>query len=238
MPPLVTDIPRFDERDLLIVQHVARHRLTTHEVLLRLFFPASQPNSVVKVTSRLCRTQVLQKFPLVHPQVYFTLTAKACRQIGGAPSRSQPLGPQALPSELAALHYCTCGARYHQRLTLHEVIEHFPWFPAASRHEIYSIDRYPENQKVMEWIRADLGGPSHHIVRKTHRRLHRLLESPLFVQALAHGWFRIVFLTATQQKVQAIRDALQQHDWPDATLLHLAVIPQLLPLTARYRHGS
>ena len=94
MPTLVTDIPRFDERDLLIVQHVARHHLTTNEALRRLFFPASQPNSVVKVTSRLCRQQMLQKFPLIHPQVYFTLTAKACRQIGRAPSRSQPLGPQ------------------------------------------------------------------------------------------------------------------------------------------------
>lgn len=184
MPPIATDIPRLDERDLQILQHVARHRLTTHEVLHRLFAPASQPNSIVKVTSRLCRTQMLQKFPLVHPQVYFKLTGKACRQIGGTPSRSQPLGPQALPSELAALLYCTYGPRYHQRLTHHEVREYFPWFPAASRHEIYSVDRYPENQQVMEWIRTDLGGPSHHIVRKTHRRLHRLLEYQSFVQVL------------------------------------------------------
>ncbi len=234
MPPLATDIPRLDERDLRILQHVARHHLTINRVLHRLFFPDSQPNSIVKVTSRLCRTQMLQRFPLVHPQVYFTLTAKACRQLGGTPSRSQPLGPQALPSELAALLYCTCGPSYHQRLTNHEVREQFPWFPAASRHEIYSVVA----DQAMEWIRTDLGGPGHHIVRKTYRRLLRLLESPLFVQAVKHGLFRIVFLTATPQKAQVIRDALQQHEWPDAILLHLAVIPQLLPLIPRYRHGS
>ena len=238
MPPLLTDILRLEERDLLIQRHVNRHRLTTHEVLRRLFFPASQPNSVVKVTSRLCSTQVLQKFPLVYPQVYFTLTAKACRQIGGAPSRSQPLGPQALPSELAALLYCTCGPRYHQRLTNQELHEQFPWFPAASNHDIYCLDRTESALPVLEWIRTDLGGPSHHVVRKTHRRLERWMESPAFSVALRQGHIRLVFLTATSEKLQSIQDAIKRHDWPGGVSIHLASIPQLLPLTARYHHGS
>ena len=238
MPPFANDIPKLDERDLLILQHVARHRLTTHEVLRRLFFPGSQPNAIVKVTSRLCRQQMLQKFPLIHPQVYFTLTAKACRQIGRAPSRSQPLGPQALPSELAALLYCTCGPRYHQRLTNHELREQFPWFPAASNHDIYCVDRTDSALPVLEWIRTDLGGPSHHVVRKTLRRLERWMESPGFSVALQQNHIRVVFLTATSEKMQSIQEALKRHDWPAGMSIHLASIPQLLPLTTRYHHGT
>ena len=238
MPPFANDIPKLDERDLLILQHVARHRLTTHEVLRRLFFPGSQPNAIVKVTSRLCRTQMLQKFPLVHPQVYFTLTGTACRQIGAAPFRSQPLGPQSLPSELAALLYCTCGPRYHQRLANHEVREHFPWFRLASNHDIYCLDHTDSAFPVLEWIRPDLGGPSHHVVRKTHRRLERWMELPGFSAALQLSHIRFVFLTATPEKVQRIQEALERHEWPDGTSIHLASIPQLLPLTARYHHGS
>ena len=184
MPPFLTDLSRFDERDVLILKHVDRHRLTLNEVLRLLFFPDSKPNAVVKVTSRLCRTQMLQKIPLVHPQVYFILTGRACRQIGAAASRSQPLGPQALPSELAALLYCTRGPRYHQRITNRELHEQFPWFPSASNHDIYCIDRTESALPVIEWIRTDLGGPSHHVVRKTFRRLERWLESPTFLAAM------------------------------------------------------
>ena len=89
---------------------------------------------------------------------------------------------------------------------------------------------------VMEWIRADLGGPSHHIVRKTHRRLQSFIDSARSAEALKRGEFRIVFLTSTPEKAQSIHDALTPHGWPDGTLLHLAVIPQLVPLTSRYNH--
>lgn len=238
MPPFALNSLRLDERDLLILQHVARHRLTTHEVLRRMFAPASKPNSIVKITSRLCREQMLQKFPLVHPQVYFTLTGKACRQIGGPSSRSQPLGPQAMPSELAALLYCTCGTRYHRRLVNHEIPAHFPWFRMASNHDIYCLDHTESGLPVMEWIRTDLGGPSHHVVRKTLRRLERWMESPSFSDALRQSHIRFVFLTATAEKMQNIQETLKQHEWPAGTSIHLAVIPQLLPLTARYHHGS
>jgi len=227
-----------DERDLLILQHVARHRLTTHAVLHRLFFSELQPNAVAKITSRLCRDKLLQKFHLIHPQVYFTLTGKACRLLGRVSARSLPLGPQSLPSEFAALHYCVCGPRYHKRLSKHEIRKQFPWFPKPTSHEIYSMDSQDSTGFVMEWIRADLGGPSHHIVRKTHRRLQSLTDSASSAEALKHGAFRVVLLTSTPEKAHSIQEALAPHGWPDGTLLHLAVIPQLVPLTSRYNHGT
>lgn len=238
MPPQINNTFKIDERDHLILQHVARHRLTTHEVLRRLFAPQLKLNAMVKVTSRLCRLQMLQRFPLGHPQSYFTLTAKACRRIGVASSRSLPLGPQSLPSELAALFYCACGSRYHQRLVNYEIHEHFPWFPVGSQHFICCIDRMEMQMPVMEWIRPDLGGPSHHVVRKTLRKVNTWVESPTFAAALRLHHFRVVFLTATARKLHSIQLAIHAHEWPQDTLIHLAVIPELLQLAGRNHHVS
>lgn len=234
-PPLKV---RMDERDLLILQHVARHRLTTCAVLHRHCFKDLKRNAVLKILLRLCRENLLQRFPLIYPEVYFTLTAKACQLLGGVSARSLPLGPQSLPTELAALHYCVCGSRYHMRLSRHEVRQSFSWFPKPSNHEIYSKDSPIAESPVLEWLRADLGGPSHHIVRKTHRRLQAIIDSANAMTALHRQEFRVVFLTATPEKASSIQRAVEPHEWPAGIQLHLAIIPELLPLTTRYNHGT
>ena len=231
-------VSTLDSRDMLILQLTARHRLITNDVVRRLYCPAGQPNAAVKITARLARAGLLHKFPLIHPQVYFTLTEKACQHLGGGPYRSQPLGPQALPSEFAALLYCTCGPRYHERLSNGEVRASFPWFPDPSRHEIYCLDQPPSSQPILEWVRTDLGGPGHHVIRKSRRKLDRRLESHSFAGALDEGTFRIVFLTTTPEKAKALQDALAPDPWPAGALIHIAVIPQLFRLTVRYRNGS
>jgi len=114
----------------------------------------------------------------------------------------------------------------------------FPWFPKPSNHEIYSVDSSINEGSVLEWIRADLGGPSHHIVRKTHRRLQSIVDSENALAALNRQEFRVVFLTATAEKAGSIQRAIEPHEWPAGIQLHLAIIPELLPLTTRHHHGT
>jgi hypothetical protein len=238
MDPAKQSLLLTDDRDMRILQHVARHRLTTNDVIHRLFCPTARANAAVKISTRLVRMGLLRRFPLAHPQVYFTLSAKACQQLRTGTYRSQPLGPQSLPSEVAALHYCTCGSRYHDRLSIREVVDRFPWFPLVSRHDIYCLDQDQPNSAILEWIRTDLGGPSHLITRKARGRLDRWMAFPSFVAAQKHNAFRFVFLTSTSEKSQALHESLSAQDWPDDASIHMAVIPQLFRFTARYRHGS
>lgn len=224
----------WDER---IVPFLLRHRMATNSAIQRRFVPSSPYNTAVKITSRLCRAGVLHKFPLFHPHVYFRLTERASRQCGGGPSNSAPLGPQALPAEFAALQYSIGGDHYHERLKTQEVSAAFPWMEQPSRHEIYCRDQ-TNQRSILEWLRPDLGGPSHHLVRKAHRRFELLAHSGAYRAALERGEFRLVFLTATAEKAAAIHAATQLHQWLTGTAIHLAVIPQLLKLQTRYQHGS
>lgn len=227
-----------DERDARILQHVARYRLTTNEVLHRAFFSHALPNAVVKITNRLVQTGLLCKFPLVHPQVYFTLSDLAAKRLGLGSHRCLPLGPQALATELATLLYCTAGQHKYLRLAPLEVHTRFPWLTATTKHDVFAVRHVECQVSSLQWIRTDLGGPSHHVVRKAMRRLRKWTGSPAVDTAIRDGNLSVVFLTPTPEKLQSVRAAIEHHDWPDGLSIHLAVIPQLLPLTTRYRHGA
>jgi hypothetical protein len=97
----------------MILDHVLRYRMTTNQVVERLYFPAQKYNAVTKVTARLRRDRLLSKFVLCHPRVYFTLGPRAAQDLGVSPGRTCPLGPQSLPTEYAVLAYAvlTCVSR-------------------------------------------------------------------------------------------------------------------------------
>ena len=104
------------DRDRRLLEHVAEYRLTTHTVLRRRLFVGQTLNAVTKVTRRLCAGDWLRKYPLIPPGTYFVLGAAATHELGLTRLRCEPLGPQALPIELAALCYATLGKTEPQNI--------------------------------------------------------------------------------------------------------------------------
>jgi|GEM_PF-3251256 hypothetical protein len=100
-------------RDLEILRHVDRYRLSVNEVLHDLYFPGTQPNAVTKATARLCREGYLRPFPLVPSRRYFVPGPRAISVLGCSTRRSEPLGPQSLPTEPGVLEYCTLSNSRH-----------------------------------------------------------------------------------------------------------------------------
>src|SRR5262245_60806711 len=96
MPRHPTRSPLLQERDQEILDHVMRYRLTTPEVLHRLFFSDSERNAVTKVTSRLCQNEFLQSHVLYASHTYFTLAPQGAKLTGLARKKIGPLGPQSL----------------------------------------------------------------------------------------------------------------------------------------------
>lgn len=229
---------RLSDRDRLILDHVARYRVTVNEVLHSLFFPEQQPNAVTKVTSRLCQAECLRRFPLYHPRTYFTLGPKAAQLLGQSMHRTLPLGPQSLPTEFAVLAYATMGRTVHERLTTRELSTRWPWInEPAFLASPYCLDctRSPD---ILELLRVDLGGKSDHVARKCASDIQQRRGSKAFEQLVKRSGFRLVVITGTTEKAASIRDSLDQHVWPNGLELHLAVVPELLQLTARISHGS
>ena len=228
---------RYTARTRAIIDHVARHRMTTNKAVQRLCLPQHQLNAVTKVTARLCRAGLLAKYPLIHPQVYYTLGLQAAHALGMSSNRTSPLGPQALPTEYAALAYAVLGTTYHRRLTAAELKQQCPWLTEELLESPHCLDE-SRDPPVIELIRVDLGGKSDHVARKCDADIQARRQHRQFDQFVRQGRFRLVVITGTAAKAAAIQAAVDQHLWPDGLQIHLVVLPELLLLTARLNHGT
>lgn len=230
MAPSQHTTSNFSERDRNVLNHVARHRLTTIAALRRTPLRGLSRGAVSKIVSRLCEGRFLHSYPLSHPSRYYVLGAEGIRALGLSGHRSRPLGPQALPMEFAALAYATLGKRSRQRLLLSEVQTRCPWLPIQFATAIHCYD---EHEGVLELLRVDLGGPPDHVARKCLADInvrYRLNEFSALARA---GKFRLVVITSTPAKGAALRQSLGRHDWPTEVPIHFSIVPDLLTLTAR-----
>ena len=222
---------RLSTRDRRIIEHVARYKLTTKEMLHRLFFDQNEPNAAIKVANRLCDEGWLKKFSLLYPRQYLVAGKRTVQALGLPSTRSLPLGPQSLPTEYAVLHYAA-PTESIKRLTRAEVTSSFEWYSEDWVTAAHSI-RLSDCSRVLELIRVDLGGPADHVARKCSVDVETRSESPAFQNALEEALFKLVVITATSDKASAIQFSLQRQLWPDGISFHLAVIPELLPLLPR-----
>ena len=227
---------RKSNRDRLILDHVVRHHITTNQVVQRLYFPCQEYNAVTKVTARLCRQLSLCKFVLCQPRVYFTLGPQAAKDLGVSLGQTYPLGPQSLPTEYGVLAYAILGTAVHVRLTADELQALCPWLPVELLGFPHCLDESGD-WPVVELIRVDLGGKPDHLARKCDSDVQVRRRVAEFETLVRQGRFRLVVVTGTPQKAAAIEAALNQHLWPDGLQFHLAVVPDLILLTARTNDG-
>jgi hypothetical protein len=226
--------PRLSARDRKILDHVARHRLTTIAVLRRTVLGGLSRNAANKVVNRLCESCYLQKCTLLHPIRYFVLGEAGAKSLGITPHRTISLGPQSLPTEYALLVYTNIGKHSRKRLTKQEVLECCPWLPLSLADAPHCSD---ESNTTLELLRVDLGGPADHVARRCFADIAARLRLREFVAFLREGRFRVVVLTGTKEKAAAIRQALDRHDWPTGLMFHFTVVSDLLSLTASRNHA-
>lgn len=227
-------VGKLSARDRLVLDHVDRYRLTTIAALRHAPLRGLTRGAVSKIVVRLCDRQFLQSFPLSHPSRYFVLGTEGIRALGKSRHRSQPLGPQSLPMEFAALAYATLGNRLRRRLHPPEVTSRCPWLPSQLAAAIHCLD---EQEDVLELLRVDLGGPPDHVARKCVADINtrrRFSEFPTLARA---GKFRLVVITCTSAKAAALRQSLNRHDWPQDIPVHFSIISDLLSLIAR-KHNA
>jgi hypothetical protein len=222
---------RLGPRDSDIFEHILRYRLTTREVLHRLFFPEVKPNAVTKVTSRLCDSGFLRQCGLYEKRKYFVFGAEAARLLGVGPKRTEELGVQTRPIEYATLAYCTAEPT-RERLTRDELQEHHPELlvPGIDASHYY-LDRDGSSTRLSS-IRVDCGGSADHVIRKCREDLGKRLEFDAFRTHVANDQYMIAIITGRPEKATAIRQTLERHEWP--IRFRIAVVPELIHLVARF----
>lgn len=231
MPRPPAKNPRLGDRDHEILQHLLRYRLTTREILHRLFFSDSNPNAVTKVTTRLTTHAYLNRHELYDPKPYFTLGPQAARMLGVRQSSTKAYGPQALLTEYGTLTYCFASEPPRRRLLVSEIRERDPsLLQKGLESNRYYLDRDGDTMRL-GFIRVDGGGPPDHIVRKCRNDLEHRYAHEAFKETIDGDRFLIGIVTAMEGKKDAIRAALRRHRWP--TPFRIEVVPELIHLLPR-----
>lgn len=207
--------PRLVDRDYDILEHLARYRLTTREVLHRLFFSDSELNAVTKVTSRLTEHGFLNKYPLAPARNYFVIGPTAAKLFGVSPKKCKPIGPQALPQEYATLLFCCMQPVRRERLLVSQMQEKFPDLLARKiDNSHYYLDQDQNSAIRLAYLRVDQGGTRDHIARKCEKDIQDRKSIGSFRNLIETDRFMITVLTARDEKAKLIRETLAKRSWP------------------------
>ena len=223
--------PRLQERDEDILEHVRRYRLSTPEVLHRLFFDDSERNAVTKVTTRLTELKFLENHPLFGANRYFTLGSLGARAMGRTQKNVGPLGPQALYRDFGALEFFCRANPPRTNFTVSELARDPKFAPLLAR-KIDSSHYYLDvedgvNRLGYLWVEG--GGPIEHIVRKVQQKIiDPRMSVPILANYIQTRRFVVAVVTCTEAKRALIADALRQIATP--AHFRIEVVPDLIQL--------
>jgi hypothetical protein len=228
--------PRLGDRDYEIFEHIARYRLTTREVLHRLFFADSAPNAATKVTSRLVEGAYLNRYELDSRRSYFVLGPSAARILGISVKKTKQPGALALARDFAILSYCFDQGELRERLTVREVHQQYP---NLVRGKLDSSHYYLDHDGTvtrLAYMNVDLGGSPEHLLSRCREALDARLPLADFKRIIEQDQFLIALITCGEDKKVAIEDALKRHTWP--VRFRIGVVPDLVQLIGAIELGE
>ena len=219
----MADIKNKTDRDQQLIDLLVRYRLLTNKAIQRTVMQNQSMNAVTKVTARLCKSEIFSRYSLMPPQHYFTAGKKLANQNGWSIRKTEPLGPQALPTELAVLIYSTEIAANVRRLLPSEIKNYMPWLPEGMQKAIYCIG----GDGVLQLVIIDLGGSPRHVSQKTQKVIDRKLEVSQLQEMAKTERLRLTVLTTSNEKAQAIFKHRKSSGMTTRIRMKLVVVPVL-----------
>lgn len=211
---------RLTERDEAILEHIRRYRITTIEVLHRLFWkPETTLNAVSQVLARLgAHVRGVD----LGARSFYQLTVEAARELGEDEDFAKPPGATSLARHFAMLEFCSLGDERREHITARELRENFPTFNGrgiARNGYFHTFD----SPAKLGWLEVDCGNHAATRAKKCWRQFTKRYEAEeLGFKRLADaGQFAIALVTTSPGKKLALERALQKLD-PFPITIHVS----------------
>lgn len=218
---MVTEV---SSRQLAILQHLRRYRISVRPVLDRLFY-ASRPDGCRADLEQLRRQSLIQVVTnaiqdATQPHVrysYYALLPAGAMLLGLPRPRASRVGSDALTRHLAHLYYCCFSRRRRHRLLDDELRRLFqldsaaPSAPLAASLAIpgfHCLERQGDRFIVQQLYSPNTSATD--ILIQIRRRIQNAEEHPLLRDALRAHLYGIVVLTASRELQAEVRRLLDQ----------------------------
>lgn len=213
-----------NDRDLRILEHTFRYRLTTQDFLHRLFFADALLNAATKVTSRLTDLGWLGRHDMPRGRTYFVPGGRA-REAFGMPSHvARPFSEQTLPTAYGVLAYCVSSGNV--RLTERDFRTHLPHLADEGlTHNAHVIDRTQSPHRLALLI-VDRDNPPERLILKATRAVRKRLDRPGYDELILKDRFSITIITAAEEKQAAVQRLVARRE-DRSVPVSVAVAPEL-----------
>lgn len=222
----MNDWKALPEREQAIIDHVARYRLSTDEVLHELFFAGAQSvKTVQKAAARLVAAGWLDKFQAVGRRNIYVLGSnfESLRPRRGS---SASFSEQTLPETLAILYFCV--RHRHRRLTVPEIRSvDSRLCETGLRNAAYYVAKR-EKTLGLSLLFVDRDSPVRRITWKIRRLVGQRNKRDGFRQWILDRRFSVTILTAFAEKQQQLVQAFP----PTAQALvpiQVVLVPEFAP---------
>jgi len=214
-------------RDTDILMHVARYRITSLELVHKLFFPQQTAEAARSVLRRLNGPfGFLQSRPLYGKLLYYQLNPRGAREFGEPVESTKPLGPQALPRAFGVVMRCCTTTEPQKRITRNEFESACrSLFEAGVPFNDFFLATAAEGTQHFFRIVVDLGGDADRLVRKLLQIRSAYSEVPAMLSILDEGRFGFSLVTTSTSKEEAILKAVDRFNVP--TRVETFVLPEL-----------
>ena len=144
-------------RDLDVLEHVRRYKLTTKAALrTQPFFQGAGKYAVDTVVDRLKSREHFSSHQLSNGQVYFQLGRAAANLLGVHERISRPLGDEPAIRAYTILSFCCLQGEQREQLTREELERAFPGSYERGARVTYYIDNEGTHDRLA-YLRVDMG---------------------------------------------------------------------------------
>lgn len=218
------------ERDLKILRHIARYRVSTRAVMAHLFFQDGNSDHVIQ---RLLEEGRIKSYPgLPGGLSHYQLTLQEARRLSVPQHRAFPHRAAGLREALSVLWFSCMTEKKRLRLERKEIGELF------GRGRGFGKPHVAEQTEAGNVIyRIYAPGPNSrndYRLRTLREECRIVLEHPKLAQWTLAGAFRFALLVETPGRLERMRTLIQKSaPWP--VQIHLELVPSTSDLTNKIR---